>query len=275
MSRELLQRAIDALENGRRVRECEGGTQYQPMLEEGVMAELRAALAAPAAPAAGMSALEHAAGMALVALEETAKHAGPGYPKQKVLSAIAELLATLPAPCAPPVAPAEECTCDTRGIGVPGVSCGDCPRDYVQAAPTLAEQLECEADWVEVAPQAGNVGWLHRRLKLTAELLRTAAQAVGDKAAPGEPVAWMRKGAGPDCTVMHNVYFSPPDPASAWNWTPLYTHAIPPDVQRDAERYRWLRNSATWKQATTTLNDTPAGIDAAIDAAMTAPKVTP
>ncbi len=36
---------------------------------------------------------------------------------------------------AAPVATAEQCFCDSRGLGVPGVSCGDCPRDYVQAAP--------------------------------------------------------------------------------------------------------------------------------------------
>lgn len=28
---------------------------------------------------------------------------------------------------------ADECFCDQRGLGVKGVSCGDCPRDYARA----------------------------------------------------------------------------------------------------------------------------------------------
>jgi hypothetical protein len=39
------QQALEALENGRRVRACEGGTKYQPPLEEAAIAALRSALA--------------------------------------------------------------------------------------------------------------------------------------------------------------------------------------------------------------------------------------
>jgi hypothetical protein len=40
-------RALEALENGRRVRACEGGTKYQPPLEEAAITALREALAQP------------------------------------------------------------------------------------------------------------------------------------------------------------------------------------------------------------------------------------
>jgi hypothetical protein len=45
--RELLQQALDALENGKKVRAGEGGTKYQPDLEDAVIAALEAALAQP------------------------------------------------------------------------------------------------------------------------------------------------------------------------------------------------------------------------------------
>lgn len=45
--------------------------------------------------------------------------------------------------------------------------------------------------------------------------------------------------------------------------------AVPPDVVRDAERYRWLRSGKyPYRFAHNVLNDTPLGIDAAIDAAI-------
>jgi hypothetical protein len=42
--REVMRLALEALENGRRVRACEGGTKYQPPLEEAAITALRAAL---------------------------------------------------------------------------------------------------------------------------------------------------------------------------------------------------------------------------------------
>jgi hypothetical protein len=48
MSRELLQQALNALENGKRVRAFEGGTKYQPDLEDSAIAAIRAHLAQPA-----------------------------------------------------------------------------------------------------------------------------------------------------------------------------------------------------------------------------------
>lgn len=47
MTKELLQQALDALENGKRVRNFEGGTKYQPDLEDAVITALREAIAAP------------------------------------------------------------------------------------------------------------------------------------------------------------------------------------------------------------------------------------
>ena len=34
-----------------------------------------------------------------------------------------------------PAVPQEQCWCDENNIGEPGVSCGDCPRDYAKTAP--------------------------------------------------------------------------------------------------------------------------------------------
>ena len=42
------------------------------------------------------------------------------------------------------------------------------------------------------------------------------------------------------------------------------------ELLRDAERYRWLRDSASLAQTLRLLNDAPGNIDAAIDAAMAA-----
>ena len=39
--------ALEALENGKRVRECEGGTKYQPTLEDAAIAAIRSALNTP------------------------------------------------------------------------------------------------------------------------------------------------------------------------------------------------------------------------------------
>lgn len=46
-NRELLQQALDALKNGKQVRAGEGGTKYQPDLEDTVIAALETALAQP------------------------------------------------------------------------------------------------------------------------------------------------------------------------------------------------------------------------------------
>jgi hypothetical protein len=40
--RALMREALEALENGRRVRNCEGGTKYQPPLEDAAISKLRA-----------------------------------------------------------------------------------------------------------------------------------------------------------------------------------------------------------------------------------------
>jgi hypothetical protein len=47
----------------------------------------------------------------------------------------------------------EECYCDRMKIGVPGVSCGDCPRDYKPAQPALVPER-----WVVVCETILDVG---------------------------------------------------------------------------------------------------------------------
>ena len=45
--REIMQQALDALINGKQVRSGEGGTKYQPDLEDAAITALEAALAQP------------------------------------------------------------------------------------------------------------------------------------------------------------------------------------------------------------------------------------
>ena len=66
---------------------------------------------------------------------------------------------------AQPAPKQDQCWCDATGIGEPGVSCGDCPKDYaapVQAQPAkpllvsdivtmYAERPTCDADMIEFA----------------------------------------------------------------------------------------------------------------------------
>ena len=48
----------------------------------------------------------------------------------------------------------EQCWCDATGIGEPGVSCGDCPKDY--AAPVQAQrQDQDESDSLTIAYMSG------------------------------------------------------------------------------------------------------------------------
>jgi len=47
MSRAIMQQALDALKNGKRVRSGEGGTKYQPDLEDDAIAAIEAELAKP------------------------------------------------------------------------------------------------------------------------------------------------------------------------------------------------------------------------------------
>ena len=51
--RQAAQQALEALENGKRVRAGEGGTKYQPPLEDSAITALRAALAQQEAPKGG------------------------------------------------------------------------------------------------------------------------------------------------------------------------------------------------------------------------------
>lgn len=37
----------------------------------------------------------------------------------------------------------EKCWCDENNIGVPGVSCGDCPRDYIN------DDARTDAEWLK------------------------------------------------------------------------------------------------------------------------------
>ena len=48
MKNEALKLALEALENGKRVRDGEGGTKYQPWLEDAAITAIKEALAQPA-----------------------------------------------------------------------------------------------------------------------------------------------------------------------------------------------------------------------------------
>jgi hypothetical protein len=64
---------------------------------------------------------------------------------------------------AAPTAQPEACFCDRNNLGVPGVSCGDCPtRDYKQAAPVSAEDARDAARyrWLrETGAIKGVIDW--------------------------------------------------------------------------------------------------------------------
>lgn len=47
MTREVLQQALEALKNGKEVREGGGGTMVQPVLEDAAIAAIKAALTQP------------------------------------------------------------------------------------------------------------------------------------------------------------------------------------------------------------------------------------
>jgi len=99
-------------------------------------------------------------------------------PACKKMVAAAELIAAIDAL---PSAPAWPCHCDERGIGKPGVTCGDCPRDYghtVDSAPS-GEPAEFDHDigadrfkvvkgpfwWhIRIGDSTGNVGKFHSKL---------------------------------------------------------------------------------------------------------------
>lgn len=116
---------------------------------------------------------------------------------------------TVPLYAAPPAAPAEPCYCDRMGIGVPGVSCGDCPRDYKPAAP--ADMVMVPKTPTEDMIQAAADGWgrseggLHNAFAaaLRAGIAAAPAPAVhpdeftcpycfDQGAAPAVPVSWDR-----------------------------------------------------------------------------------
>jgi len=73
---------------------------------------------------------------------------------------------------------------------------------------------------------------------------------------------------------VQNFKFADGAAAPLWGCADCAHKFVPINLpmEQDAERYRWLRDKATWAQATTLLNDTPGGIDAAVDAAMAAQK---
>ena len=60
----------------------------------------------------------------------------------------------MPKAPAQPAPKQEQCWCDATGIGEPGVSCGDCPKDY--AAPVQAQrQDQDESDSLTIAYMSG------------------------------------------------------------------------------------------------------------------------
>lgn len=115
-------------------------------------------------------------------------------PACKKMVAADELIAAIDAL---PSAPAWPCHCDERGIGKPGVICGDCPRDYghtVDSAPsgepadTLRQRLQQQCtDWGTYwrASDAHGVDLTHEQ---ALELLRDALGVEVAIAAPLPPL---------------------------------------------------------------------------------------
>lgn len=145
---------------------------------------------------------------------------------------------------------------------------------------------DCGANWAD--DMGGKPKWNDpsewgAAKAVIAELRAALAAPVAPAEPASEPVAYATRNEDGDRT---HLWF-PKDLAEARTYCeddeepePLYTHAIPPDVQRDAERYRWLASEHGWWL----LKHFPAVrpyvnacevIDESIDAAMTAPKVTP
>lgn len=56
----------------------------------------------------------------------------------------------------------DECSCDERGIGEPGVTCGDCPRDYQQQVAVLAVCKKCGAPQGTLHMAHTGCGWPRR-----------------------------------------------------------------------------------------------------------------
>jgi len=73
--------------------------------------------------------------------------------------------------------------------------------------------------------------------------------------------------------ALQDYWAAAPEIADRLAKAQAQTRATNAALVKDAERYRWLRDKATWAQATMLLNDTPGGIDAAIDTAMSAEPV--
>lgn len=92
----------------------------------------------------------------------------------------AKLADTLRSALAAPAMEAEPCYCDRMQIGVPGVSCGDCPRDYKPAAPAPAVPLTDEqfADIVAEASLAVDLAANPLKLLAFARAVLAAAPAV-------------------------------------------------------------------------------------------------
>jgi hypothetical protein len=141
--------------------------------------------------------------------------------------------------------------------------------DLEQAARRLLEA------WDSSPLPKSNDGMMQERMEdLRAEL------AVGDKPA-SEPVAWryVPSDAWGDQLVTQDPKTVELAKQFGRDVEPLYTHAIPPGVQRDAERYRYHRSvgGKSWHRVELPGSVLATGdvFDAATDAAMTAPKVTP
>lgn len=91
-------------------------------------------------------------------------------------------------------APAWPCHCDERGIGKPGVTCGDCPRDYghtVDSAPS-GEPAPTRADLIAALTFYATCG--HMNL---------SDESAWDTVS-GEPPNWLMSGREDSVTMVEN-----------------------------------------------------------------------
>ena len=84
-----------------------------------------------------------------------------------------------------PAVPQETCRCDENNIGEPGMSCGDCPRDYAKTAPQEPVAWDTVYKAVSAATEAcTQATGMHRQIRLFVGKPQITHDALGTDAAP-------------------------------------------------------------------------------------------